>query len=39
MRPTRLHDYADPELPSMYLCDFLEREDVGMTGKFVIEAA
>lgn len=39
MSPKRFHDYADSELPSMYLCHFLEREDVAMTGKFVIEAA
>ena len=39
MSPKRFHNYADPEPPSMYLCHFLEREDVAMTGKFVIEAA
>jgi FtsP/CotA-like multicopper oxidase with cupredoxin domain len=33
---TRFEDYADPDTPYMFHCHFLEHEDRGMMGQFVV---
>ncbi len=34
----KMVDYADPNVPYMYHCHFLEHEDAGMMGQFVVIA-